>query len=141
MGGRFRKTWTIGCNASWHEYDSGSGEAARIDAAMTNAATNAIPFIVDEFGSVSPGACGNAVPYKHLISAAEANGFGYLPWSWDDANGDCKQGNASAFDMVGDGIHLSTLKAGWATEVVTSDPASIQKTAKRTAWQTTRTCP
>jgi hypothetical protein len=58
-----------------------------------------------------------------------------MAWSWDNFNGDCKQGNASPFDMVSDGIHLSTLKAGWATEVVTTDPASIAKTAKRTPWQ------
>jgi mannan endo-1,4-beta-mannosidase len=129
---------------SWHEYDSGAGESARIDAAFATATNGKIPFIVGEFAHLTPGACGNAVPYQHLMTAAHAKGIGWMPWSWDDFNGDCKPPNGpSPFDMVGDGIHLSTLKSGWATEVVQSDPSSIQKTAKRTGWQTSKagTCP
>lgn len=85
---------------------------------------------------MSPGACGQAVPYQHLITRAAASGVGYFPWSWDNFNGDCSNGTSSAFDMVADGLHASTLKAGWATEVVTTHAASIQKTSKRTLWQT-----
>ena len=123
---------------SWHVYDSGSSQSARIDTAIQTAATNKLAFIIGEFGSVSPGACGNAVPWQKVITAAEANGIGYLPWSWDNQNSDCKQGPSSAFDMVGDGIHASTLKSGWATSVVSSDPASIQKTSKKTFFQTSK---
>lgn len=121
---------------SWHVYDSGAGETARIDQALATAAAQKLPLIFGEFGNVSPGACGQAVPYQHLITRAAASGVGYFPWSWDNFNGDCSNGTSSAFDMVADGLHASTLKAGWATEVVTTHAASIQKTSKRTLWQT-----
>lgn len=122
---------------SWHEYDAGGNQEARITNAFTTAVTQKIPFLVGEFGNVSPGACQLQVPYQHVITQAQAMGIGYLPWSWDNSNGDCNTGGGSAFDLVSDGIHLSTLKAGWATDVVTGNAASIQKTAKRTAFQKT----
>ena len=117
---------------SWHMYDSGNAQAARIDTALDTAAAQKIPFIFGEFGSHSPGACHMPVPYQSIITKAQARGVGYLPWSWDNMNSEA----ACDFDMVSDGIHLSTLKPGWASEVAVTDPASIQKTSKRTAWQT-----
>jgi mannan endo-1,4-beta-mannosidase len=125
---------------SWHVYDSGSEQPARIDRAMATSLTQKILLVIGEFGPVSPGACQLSVPFQHLISQAQAAGIGYLPWSWDNFNGDCNTGGGSAFDMVADAIHLSTLKPGYATVVVVSDPASIQHTAKRTPWQTGGRC-
>ncbi len=122
---------------SWHEYDAGGNQEARITGAFTTAVTQKIPFVVGEFGNVSPGACQLQVPYQHIITQAQAMGIGYLPWSWDNSNGDCNTGGGSSFDLVSDGIHLSTLKPGWATDVVSANAASIQKTAKRTAFQQT----
>ncbi|MBC7958099.1 MAG: cellulase family glycosylhydrolase, partial [Cytophagales bacterium] len=123
---------------SWHVYDPGS--ESRITAAFDTANAQRIPFLVGEFGSNVPGACQATVPYRHLITQAQAKGIGYLAWSWDNFNGDCKIGDTSVFDMVGDGINLSTLKPGFATEVVRTDPASIQNTSRRTQWQTAGTC-
>jgi mannan endo-1,4-beta-mannosidase len=121
---------------AWHVYDPGANQPARIAGAFSTAANGKIALLIGEFANLSPGACGLTVPYQSLITQAQASGIGYLPWSWDNANGDCKSGAASPFDMVSDGVHLSMLKAGWATEVVASDPASIQKTSRRTFFQT-----
>lgn len=125
---------------SWHQYDVGSDQPARVANAFSTAVAQKIPLLVGEFGPVSAGACGQAVDYRTVISQAQSHGLGYLAWSWDNFNGDCATANGSAFDMVGDGINLSTLKAGYATEVVLSHPASIQKTSVRTHWQNLGRC-
>lgn len=111
-----------------------------MDTAFADAAAAELPLIVGEFGPVSPGACSQAVPYLDVIRKAEAAGIGYLPWSWDNFNGDCNTGSGSAFDMVSDGIHASTLNAGYATEVVLTDAASIQNTSVLTTWQLQGSC-
>jgi hypothetical protein len=46
----------------------------------------------------------------------------------------------SRFNLVSDGINLSTLQAGWATEIVVNDPASLRNTGKRAPWQLTGQC-
>ena len=130
---------------SWHVYDHGAGEPARIDRAFDAAAAQGLPLVVGEFGPNTPGACRRAVPWAHLITRAHERGIGWLAWSWDNMNADCAvPGGGSVFDMVADGITLASLKPGWATEVVLTHPASIRHTARRTAWQddpTSTTCP
>jgi mannan endo-1,4-beta-mannosidase len=126
---------------SWHEYDSVPDQHSRIMTAFQTAATQATPLIIGEFGNVTPGFCQGQIPYQFLITQAQAFGLGYLPWSWDNFNSDCSgMGTPSPFDMVADGIHFATLKAGWATEVVVSDPASIQHTSQRTPWLQNGAC-
>jgi hypothetical protein len=126
---------------SWHVYNPGSDEVARIDSSLPAARDAGIALVIGEFGPVSPGACQLSVPYAHVLDAAEANGVGYLPWSWDNFNGDCNTGAGSAFDMVADGIHAAQLNAGYASEVVLTHPASIQNTSVLTSWQLSGTCP
>jgi mannan endo-1,4-beta-mannosidase len=125
---------------SWHVYNPGPDEAARVDTSIAAAIAAQIPFLIGEFGPVSPGLCDAEVPYLDIIESADANGIGYLPWSWDNFNGDCNTGSGSAFDMVSDGIHASTLNAGYATEVVLTHPSSIQNTSVLTTFQLTGSC-
>jgi mannan endo-1,4-beta-mannosidase len=126
---------------SWHIYDAGADQPARIDRAFDIARSGNLPLVVGEFGSQSPGACHLAVPWQHVIGSAQRKGIGWLAWSWDNMNGDCPiSGGGSVFDMVGDGITLASLKLGWARQVALDDPASIRNTARRTAWQTSGRC-
>jgi mannan endo-1,4-beta-mannosidase len=125
---------------SWHQYDVGSDQPARVASAFSTAVAQKIPLLVGEFGPVAAGACTQAVDYRAVITQAQTYGLGYLAWSWDNMNGDCATASGSAFDMVADGINLSTLKAGFATEVTLSHAASIQKTAIRTNWQNLGSC-
>jgi mannan endo-1,4-beta-mannosidase len=125
---------------SWHQYDVGTDQPARVANSFSAAVSQKIPLLVGEFGPVSAGACGQNVDYRTVISQAQSHGLGYMAWSWDNFNGDCPAAGGSAFDMVADGIHLSTLKPGYATEVVQTHAASIQNTSQRTAWQTNGTC-
>ncbi|MCC7406005.1 MAG: cellulase family glycosylhydrolase [Bdellovibrionales bacterium] len=125
---------------SWHVYDSGSDQPARIQRVASSFKQQKLPFIIGEFGPKSPGACHLDVPWLEVIRTAQQLGLGYLPWSWDNFNGDCEDGEFSVFDLVTDGIHLSTLRSGWATEVIMTDAASINKTSRRTAWQEQGRC-
>ena len=115
-------------------------QPARIDSALATAKAQKIPFLMGEFANLSPGACGQSVPYLDVITKAQAAGVGYIPWSWDNSNSDCNAGSGSPFNMVSDGLHFSTLTAGWATEVVMSNAASIKNTSKRTYYQTNGKC-
>jgi mannan endo-1,4-beta-mannosidase len=125
----------------WHEYTSGKNETGRITNALELAKTNRIPLLVGEFAALGVGDCGQRVPYDHVIGeVARIGTVGYLAWSWDGTNGDCRQNGDSGFDMVKDGVHLSTLASGWARDVVFDLPASIAKTAHKTTWQRTRAC-
>ena len=125
---------------SWHVYDPGANQPARIDSALATAKAQKIPFLMGEFANLSPGACGQTVPYLDVITKAQAAGVGYIPWSWDNSNSDCDGGSGSPFNMVSDGLHFSTLTAGWATEVVMSNAASIKNTSRRTYYQTNGKC-
>jgi mannan endo-1,4-beta-mannosidase len=125
---------------SWHQYDVGPDQPARVANMFSTAVTQKIPLLVGEFGPVSAGACSQAVDYQTVMSQAQSHGLGYLAWSWDNNNGDCITSGGSAFDMVADGINLSTLKSGFATVVTLSHAASIQKTSVRTHWQNLGRC-
>lgn len=126
---------------SWHIYDAGADQPARIDRAFEAARSRNLPLVVGEFGSQSPGSCHLPVPWQHVITSAQRHRIGWLAWSWDNTNGDCATaGGGSVFDMVGDGITLASLKPGWASAVTLDDPASIRNTAQRTRWQTAGSC-
>jgi mannan endo-1,4-beta-mannosidase len=125
---------------SWHVYNPGDAEAARIDASFAAARAAGLALAVGEFGPVSPGACHLSVPYAHVVDAAASAGIGWLAWSWDNFNGDCDLGSGSAFDMVSDGIHASTLVDGYARDVVVNLPGSIANTSAKTTWQTSGRC-
>jgi hypothetical protein len=126
----------------WHVYDAGADMPARIDRAFATAASQKTPLVIGEFGPVDPGLCSAQVPWKHLITQAQAKGIGWTAWSWDGHNTDC-QGAAtnnppyttSRFNLVSDGIRLSTLQPGWATEIVVNDAAGLRNTGKRAPWQ------
>ena len=115
---------------SWHEYDSGASETSRITKSFEGANKAGLALMVGEFANVGSGACGTPIPYQFLLAEAARLQIGLFPWSWDNMNGDCKTGGGqSPFDMTTDGIHMSTLRPGWATEVATTDPNSIKNTS------------
>lgn len=45
-----------------------------------------LPIIVGEFGPVGIGPSATQVPTATLVADIETNGWGWMPWSWDDNN-------------------------------------------------------
>jgi mannan endo-1,4-beta-mannosidase len=126
---------------SWHLYDAGTAQLGRIDTQLANARTQGLPLVVGELGPVEPGNCSSPVEYRHLMSKAQELGVGYLAWSWDNVNYNCGAPEAdSPMNMVSDGIHASTLRSGFGSTVVDTDPAGIRKTSKRGRWAQKRSC-
>jgi mannan endo-1,4-beta-mannosidase len=120
---------------SWHEYSEASTETTRITKSFEAAKAANLPLIVGEFAGLSADNCSGHVPYAWVMSEAQRVGIGWIAWSWSH-NGDCNTNGVSGFDMVSDGVHLSTLKSGWATDAVNN----IGATSHRTYWQQNRAC-
>jgi mannan endo-1,4-beta-mannosidase len=116
---------------SWHEYSGGDQEKTRITTSYEKSKSLGLVLINGEFASAGAGACTPNIPYQWLLSEAQRVGIGWLAWSWDNSNSDCKSGGSSVFDMTTDLASASGLKAGWPTDVVLNDPNSIKKTSVR----------
>jgi len=58
-------------------------------------------------------------------------GTGWLAWSWDNSNSDCKTNGSSIFNMTTSLTSASGLVAGWPTNVVLNDTNSIKNTSIR----------
>lgn len=93
------------------------------------------PLIIGEFsafgafnGNASICAEGGRVDYKTIIAEAQRLGIGWYAWEWGPGNIFGGAG-CDIMDMTTNG-RFDTLKAGWATEVATTDPNSIKNTAK-----------
>jgi chitodextrinase len=72
--------------------------------------------------------CTCCINYKQIIATAQTQGVGTLAWSWGlNKNGDCADGS---MDMTTNGT-FAGLKAGWPTEISTTDPNSIKNTSVR----------
>jgi len=110
---------------SAHLYDSMS--AATYASVYKQFNDAGLAFMVGEFANRVPPGCGAAIDYKSLIGEAQKAGIGWLAWSWGDNtagvnwNSDCGE-----FDMT-DTFSYSTIKSGWAMEVLITDPNSVQK--------------
>jgi mannan endo-1,4-beta-mannosidase len=85
-----------------------------------------IPFVVSEFAE-SAVDCKTPILYKEIITQAQKNGVGYLPWSWDNASACMK--HAMTTDS---GQSFSTL-SGWGLEVMVTDPSSVKNTSVKSA--------
>jgi mannan endo-1,4-beta-mannosidase len=116
---------------SWHEYTGGNQEQARITTNLEKSKTLGVVLINGEFASGGAGACTENIPYQFLMSEAQRVGTGWLAWSWDTSNHDCKTDGKSIFDMTSSLTSASGLVAGWASNVMKDDPNSIQNTAVR----------
>jgi len=98
--------------------------AARIQKAVADSVALGIPMIIGEFAHKSVD-CTTPILYKEILSQAQTNQLGYLPWSWDKDNG------CAEHSMTKDNT-FSTLW-GWALEVAVTDPNSIKNTSIRSA--------
>ena len=108
---------------SWHPWDTNMDYATPIN---TIAAKN-LCLVVGEFSYKSVG-CTCCINYKQIIATAQTQGVGTLAWSWGlNKNGDCADGS---MDMTTNGT-FAGLKAGWPTEISTTDPNSIKNTSVR----------
>jgi mannan endo-1,4-beta-mannosidase len=116
---------------SWHEYSGGDQEKTRITSSYEKSKSLGLVLINGEFASAGAGGCTANIPYQWLLSEAQRVGIGWLGWSWDSSNSDCKSGSSSVFDMTTDITAASALRPGWATDVVLDDPNSIKKTSVR----------
>ncbi|HEY5957156.1 MAG TPA: cellulase family glycosylhydrolase, partial [Polyangiaceae bacterium] len=116
---------------SWHEYTGGTQENARITSNLEKSKSLGVVLINGEFASGGAGTCATDIPYKFLMAEAQRVGTGWLAWSWDTSNSDCKSGNASIFNMTSNLTSPTGLVPGWASDVVRDDANSIKNTSMR----------
>ncbi len=111
--------------SAWHD-PSASGWPTvedRVRGEIAESLAMNLPLVIGEFAHQGPG-CVDAIPYILIISEAQANGVGWLAWSWGPGNSDCV-----AMDMTSDNT-FSTL-SGWGQEVAVTDSNSIANTSVR----------
>lgn len=72
---------------SWHNPATASW-MQDYSTAMAQLRATGLPLMIGEFGPYNGGTSGSRtlVPTATLIADAEANGWGWMPWSWDDNN-------------------------------------------------------
>ena len=117
---------------SWHEYTGGSAQQSRITKSYEQSKKLGIVLINGEFAIGGVGdKCAPTIPYQWLLSEAQRVGIGWLAWSWDTTNTDCKVGSSSFFDMTSQLTSADGLVPGWASDVMRDDPNSIQNTSIR----------
>lgn len=56
------------------------------DGGMAQLRASGLPVVISEFGPMGVGPSQTPVSPERLISDAEAAGWGWMPWSWDDNN-------------------------------------------------------
>jgi len=68
---------------------------------MARLKASGLPVVIGEFGPVGIGPSPTAVPADKIIGDAEANGWGWMPWSWDDNNSAaCASTDVGGFSMT-----------------------------------------
>ncbi len=117
---------------SWHPWDTGDSQTARVTNAMETSVDEVIPFVIGEFSHTSVGCVGD-VPYHHIMAEAERLGIGWLAWSWGPGNSDCE-----TMDMTTDATFESLFN--WGLETAVTDPNSIMNTSVRPSSMTTGSC-
>jgi mannan endo-1,4-beta-mannosidase len=116
---------------SWHEYTGGASEKTRITASLEKSKQLGIVLVNGEFASGGASTCTEDIPYQFLMAEAERVGTGWLAWSWDTSNSDCKTAGASIFNMTSNLTSANAVTAGWAANVLRDDPNSIKNTSHR----------
>jgi mannan endo-1,4-beta-mannosidase len=56
------------------------------ESGMAKLRASGLPVVISEFGPMGVGPSQTPVPPERLIADAEAAGWGWMPWSWDDNN-------------------------------------------------------
>ncbi|MEO5767654.1 MAG: cellulase family glycosylhydrolase, partial [Polyangia bacterium] len=113
-------------------------DGTRVMNEISQSVTQNLPLIVGEFAQHAVDKC-SASPfaYKTLLSVAQQNDIGYLPWSWGAVkNTDCAADQP--FDMSTDGTYNGL--QGWGKEVAVTDTNSIMNTSKRPHYMTAGSC-
>ena len=110
----------------------------RVMSEISQSVTQNLPLIVGEFAQHAVAGCASApFAYKTLLSVAQQNDIGYLPWSWGAVkNTDCA--GEQPFDMSTDGTYNGL--QGWGKEVAVTDANSIMNTSKRSHYMTAGSC-
>jgi len=68
--------------------------------AMYDLKATKLPIMIGEFGPLKTGPSQTQVPAEQLVADAEAAGWGWMPWSWDDNNGAaCSSTDVGGFAM------------------------------------------
>lgn len=134
------KTWSAlraadpkhNCLFSVHTYWTKNAQA-RLDALVKQVVADGIPLLFGEAPQPKVGqTCSTDFPYVSLMQQCQANGIGWLVWSWGAVNnGDCGRPD-SAFDITTDGRYGNWQHA-WNRDVVVDNEYSIQKTSVRPA--------
>ena len=71
------------------------------DTAMAQLKASGLPLILGEFGPGNNiGPSPTMVTPQHVINTAETNGWGWMPWSWDDNNLTNCMANDYGFSMT-----------------------------------------
>jgi len=94
----------------------------RITNLFNEAARLNIPLVIGEFSGLAVD-CKTPTYLSHILKMANDNNVGWLPWSWDSANG-CK-----AHSMTTDNTFNGLF--GYGKEVAVTDPYSIKNTSVR----------
>ena len=75
---------------SVHAYNKPWNSDALIDRHIADLKAEGVPFLIGEFGDRELVEDGNAVDHLHLMQQAEAEGVGWLAWSWKGNGGATK---------------------------------------------------
>jgi len=117
---------------SYHLY--GGTKDSAITSRMNQLAGTGLPTIVGEFGpgkNIGPSPT-DAQPL-HVIAGANAKGFGWLAWAWDDNNlANCSADDnwfSMTYQPCGDQSNFSTALTGFGKEVVLDSTYGLQATA------------
>jgi mannan endo-1,4-beta-mannosidase len=137
--------WTVTLSvdsSSWGDY-SGGGTVVDYDGnyalriarlAALSQQTGAV-YVIGEFGpGDNIGPSPTMVTPAEILTAAEANGIGWIPWAWDDNNLAGGMSNNSWFSMTCSGPGIYTQPAdltSYGQDVVLNPSYGIQALAKR----------
>lgn len=86
---------------SWH-YPATATWMQDYTTAMNSLKAVNLPIIVGEFGPYNSGTSSSKtlVPTAKLVADAESNGWGWMPWSWDDNNLASCMSNDASFSLT-----------------------------------------
>jgi len=111
-----------------------NGTKAQVETKVRNALDDAIakniPLIVGEFAEAFTDAgvvaASDSIPFRTIIAECNKREIGWLPWSWDGNN------PQTDLDMTTNSTYAGLQT--WGLEIMVTDSASVQKTAKAIAY-------
>lgn len=114
-------------------------DGTRVRSEITESVDAGMPFIVGEFAQHAVANCDqDPFAYEVLLEEAQAEGIGWLAWSWGGVdNSDCA--DEGSFDMTVGGVY-GEWEEPWGESVAVTHAASITNTSVRPTSITTGTC-